>query len=717
MNLTRVLNVALPDMPARVLSERPPRLDPGIITREHIQDGKPVIRAYVPCAKSMFTFPPPNWSLAQLFDGSRSYEEIAELYSQQIGAQYSAEEVREFASNLDAINFWYRTPQEKNILLMQQSAEERRKKLKQQNRWGDLSEVLFPAFNPDPFLTKLYSYTKFVYSGWFTTLTLALFAVATGITITHWSEVGRDTQEFYNFSNKTLADILVLYIIVLGVVVVHEFAHAYASKHFGGRVNAMGFALIYLTPAFYTDTTEAEVTATRYQRLIVTVAGVWSELILCSIATIIWWGTAPDTAVHNGAYFLMMLTGIMSVLLNWNPLMKLDGYYMLCDLIRISDLKEASTAYVCAWVKKYIWRLPVEIPYVPKSRRLGYAVFAILSGAYSYSVLYVVARFAGNIVRNFSPEWGFIPEIAVALLIFRPRIRSLVNLMKFFYLDKKDRIVAWFTPRHSLAVASALVIFFALPLWHESASGRFLLEPAHLAIVRARVPGIVTQLDAEEGQRVAPGETLATLRNLPLQSDFEEAKTNLLLATDRAKAASLHYSDFGAALKEREGLAGQFRQISAMDSALEVTSPVEGTVVTPRVHEMLGGYLKEGQELLEVADLSSLRARIYVSEYDLYKIRQSANGRLQVRGLLGTWPAQIVSMAARPTEIDERLAGKVKLRGMNPPHFYIVDLVVQNPDGTLKPGMAGIARIYGRRRSLLGLGWQAFSNFWARKIW
>jgi len=717
MNLTRVLNVALPDMPARVLSERPPRLDPGIITREHIEDGKPVIRAYVPCAKSMFTFPPPNWSLAQLFDGSRSYEEIAELYSQQIGAQYSAEEVREFASNLDAINFWYRTPQEKNILLMQQSAEERRKKLKQQNRWGDLSEVLFPAFNPDPFLTKLYSYTKFVYSGWFTTLTLALFAVATGITITHWSEVGRDTQEFYNFSNKTLADILVLYIIVLGVVVVHEFAHAYASKHFGGRVNAMGFALIYLTPAFYTDTTEAEVTATRYQRLIVTVAGVWSELILCSIATIIWWGTAPDTAVHNGAYFLMMLTGIMSVLLNWNPLMKLDGYYMLCDLIRISDLKEASTAYVCAWVKKYIWRLPVEIPYVPKSRRLGYAVFAILSGAYSYSVLYVVARFAGNIVRNFSPEWGFIPEIAVALLIFRPRIRSLVNLMKFFYLDKKDRIVAWFTPRHSLAVASALVIFFALPLWHESASGRFLLEPAHLAIVRARVPGVVTQLDAEEGQRVAPGETLATLRNLPLQSDFEEAKTNLLLATDRAKAASLHYSDFGAALKEREGLTGQFRQISAMDSALEVTSPVEGTVVTPRVHEMLGGYLKEGQELLEVADLSSLRARIYVSEYDLYKIRQSANGRLQVRGLLGTWPAQIVSMAARPTEIDERLAGKVKLRGMNPPHFYIVDLVVRNPDGTLKPGMAGIARIYGRRRSLLGLGWQAFSNFWARKIW
>jgi multidrug efflux pump subunit AcrA (membrane-fusion protein) len=266
-------------------------------------------------------------------------------------------------------------------------------------------------------------------------------------------------------------------------------------------------------------------------------------------------------------------------------------------------------------------------------------------------------------------------------------------------------------------VTAALVIFLALPLWRESASGRFLLEPAHLAVVRARVPGIVTQLDAEEGRRVTIGETLATLRNLPLQSDFEGTKANLVLATDRAKAATLHYSDLGSALKEREKLAAQFQQISAMDAALEVTSPIEGTVVTPRVHELLGRYLNEGQELLEVADLSSLRARIYVSEYDLYKIRHSTKGRLMVQGLLPTWPARIVSMAARPTEIDERMTGKVELRGMNPPHFYIVDLMVQNPDAILKPGMAGVARIYGRHRSLLGFGWEAFSNFWARKLW
>ena len=131
-----------------------------------------------------------------------------------------------------------------------------------------------------------------------------------GITITHWSEIGRDTAEFYNFSNKTWGDISFCTVILCGIVVVHELAHAYASKHYGGRVTAMGFALVYLTPAVYTDTTEAEVTATRNQRFVVTLAGVWSELMICSVATIIWWGTAPDTPVHNGAYFMMMMTGI-----------------------------------------------------------------------------------------------------------------------------------------------------------------------------------------------------------------------------------------------------------------------------------------------------------------------------------------------------------------------------------------------------------------------
>lgn len=717
MNLTRALDVALPEIPARTLAERYPRLDPGATFREHIEDGKPVVRVYVPSSNCMFKFPPLNWKLAQFFNGQRSYAEIAELYSQQNGVEYDAEEVREFAADLEAIEFWYKTPQEKNVLLMQQAADQRRKKLRRRGRWADLSMVMFPAFNPDRFLTRFYNRTRFVYTPWFTALTLFVFAVTVAITVTHWSDIVRDTAAFYNFSNKSWGDIFILYALILAVVVVHEFAHAYVSKHFGGRVTAMGFALIYLTPALYTDTTEAVVMSSRYERFVVTLAGVWSELMICAVATIIWWGSAPDTPVHNGAYFMMMITGFVSVLVNWNPLMKLDGYHMLCDLLDITDLKENSTAFVSNWVKKYIWRLPVDVPYVPRRRRLGFAVYALLSGAYSYMVLYVVARFVGNVVRNFSPEWGFIPELAVAGLIFRSRIRLLVNFMKLVYLDKKERVVAWFTPKHSLPLAAVVVLFLALPLWHDSVSGRFILEPLQTAAIRARVPGTVTQLFVQEGQRVADGQPLATLRNLRLQSEYEETRARLSLATGRYYAASLHYSEYGAALKDRERLAAQALQLSDKIAALQLVSPISGLVTTPRVQDLTGNYLTEGSQLLQVADLSELRARIYVSEYDLYKIQSNAQARLEVQGIARKWQARIVSIAPKPTEMDPKLLGKIELKGMNPPHFYFVDLLVPDPALALKPGMVGVARIYGRRRSLLGLGQEIVSDFWGRKLW
>jgi putative peptide zinc metalloprotease protein len=718
MNLTRVLNVALPEMPARVLSDRPPRIPPDTVSKGHIEDGQPIVRVLVPSQDSMYRFPPGNWTLAQLFDGSRSYEEIAEVYSGQIGAAYDVEEVREFAASLEGIGFWYKTPQEKNVTLMQQSAEERRNLLKsRKSKFGDLSQILFPAVNPDRFLTWLYRYTSFIYTWWFTLMTLVVFAFMAGITIAHWSEIRRDTLHFFNFSEKTWADVGVFYLVAVGAMCWHEIAHGHACKHYGGRVPSMGFLLIYLTPAFYTDIGEGQVLATRYQRLIISLAGAWAELYICAVATFIWWDTSPDTTVHEIAYMMMLITGIASVLINFNPLMKLDGYHILCEVLGIADLKEVSTAYVSSWVKRNIWKLPVEVPYVPRRRRLGFAVYAIFSGIYSYTVLFVLARFVGNVFRNFNPDWSFIPELGTAVLIFRSRIRILVNFMKLVYLDKKDRILGWFTPRNTLAVTAGLAIFLALPLWHDSVSGRFLLEPAHLAVVRAPIAGAVTQLDASEGLSVQPGALLAKLQNLPLQSDLEHAQARVLMASDRAKAASIHYAGYGAALKEREGLSRQLQQLSEMDSVLQLRSPIAGTVITPRVHDRLGSYLREGDQLLEVADLSAMRARIYISEHDLAKVSSGQLARLQVDGFFRKWNSRVLGVEPAATQLNAVFAASTNFAGLNPPNFYIVDLLVANPDLKLKPGMIGWARVYGSRRSIGGMALEGIEWFFERKVW
>ncbi len=717
MNLTRALNAALPDIPARTVAERPPRLDPELSFREHIEDGKPIVRIYVPSAAGMFAFPVEYWKLAQLFDGVRSYDEIAELYSRENGVEYDGKAVREFAGDLEVNGFWYRTKQEKNIMLLQQSADERRKTLRVKSKWADLSDVTFPAFNPDRFLTWLYEYTKFFYTPWFTMLSLIAFACCAALTISHWEQIGRDSVEFYNFTNKSWGDVLALYTLGMSVVAIHEFAHAHACKHYGGHVRAMGFALVYLTPAFYTDTTEGATLATRYQRLIIVMAGIWAELILCSIATPIWWGTPPQTLIHDSAYFIMMMTGLMSVVLNWNPLMRLDGYFMLCEIVGVADIKERSTAFVSAWVKRNIWRLEIEVPYVPKRRRFGFAIYALLSGAYSYTVLYIVARFAGNFVRNFSPEWGFLPEIGVAILIFRSRIRLLVNFMKLVYLDKKDRILAWFTVRNASAVTVCTMILLTLPVWHESVTGRFFLEPVSSVELRAHVPGTLVQLKAVEGQRVITGEKLVMLNNVPLQSKYDELRAQLVLASDRAIATSDNRSVYGANLKMRDQLTAQVEEYSAMHAALELSSPISGVVVTPSAQNLLGTYVSSGSKILEVADETTLRARIYISEYDFSHVKRGANARIQVRGLLRTLEARIIDEAARPVEMDPGLKAENESNGLHPLHYYLVELHVDNPDMKLRPGMMGIARVYGERRSIAGMLRDSIADFCGRKVW
>jgi putative peptide zinc metalloprotease protein len=718
VNLTRVLNVALPEIPARVLSDKPPRFPPDVVSKEHVEDGHRIVRVYVRSVDAMFRFPPSNWALAQLFDGTRSYQEIADLYAAQSNTACSTDDVRDLATSLEEIGFWYRTPQEKNVLLMQKDAEKRRKALKAtKSKWGDLAEITFPAFNPDNFLTWLYSYTYWIYTWWFTVVTLVFFGIMIGITVTHWSEIGRDTWQFYNFTEKTWGDVAVFYVCAIVAMCWHETGHGHATKHYGARVPAMGFLLIYLTPAFYTDTTEGQVTATRHQRFIIAMAGAWSELYICAAATIIWWDTPPDTPAHNIAYVMMLITGIASLFINFNPLMKLDGYYMMCEAFGLGELKEDSTAYVSAWLKRHVWDLPVEVPYVPRRRRLGYVFYALVSGLYSYTVLYILARFVGNVFRNFDPDWSFIPEFLTAAFIFRGRIRSLVNFMKFVYLDKRDRVRSWAIFRHPLYVLGAVLVFLCLPLWHETVEGKFLLEPRHPVYVRSLVAGAITQVFGAEGMRVDAGTPLFRMSNVPLESSVGRTHAEYAASGMRATSALLHYSNVGAAVQDRERLAAQSQTLGAQAASLEVGSPIAGTILTARLGDRLGSYVPEGTQLAEIADLSVMRARMYVSEYELHRLRLGSPARLMMDGSVSKWDSDVSSVAPRSSAMDPVLAEANKFKGLHAPNYYVVDMDVANLDGTLKPGMIGVARIYGERRSGAGLLWQEVKRGVVRKFW
>jgi multidrug efflux pump subunit AcrA (membrane-fusion protein) len=189
------------------------------------------------------------------------------------------------------------------------------------------------------------------------------------------------------------------------------------------------------------------------------------------------------------------------------------------------------------------------------------------------------------------------------------------------------------------------------------------------------------------------------------------------MAAARKTSALLRYADFGVAEREREGLAEQTRGFRAEASELQVDSPIAGTVLSARLKDLVGSYVPAGTQLAEVGDLRRLRARIYISEYDMNRFQTDASARLHVDGMFGKRDVQSVTIAPVSSEIAPNLMDLSKFAGMSAPNFYVVDMIVANPDGRLAPGMIGSARVYGRRRSLAAFALQAVADFASRKVW
>jgi putative peptide zinc metalloprotease protein len=714
MNLAEALDV-LPEITTRTKTTRVFKMDPRIVGREHIEQGAPMFLAHVPGSTDLFRLTPEQWKLAHLFDGQRSYQEIADLFLAETAIQLGSEEVRTFAEMMEDAGFWYQSPQEKNIALMQKLRERRKKHKKAKT--GDMARIVVAQWDADALVEIAHRKLQFVYTAWFTALTLVLFSFMTWIFITHWSEIGVDTLKYYTFTEKSSVDLAEFWILFLIMAFFHESAHALTCKHYGGGVHGTGFQLIYLSPAFFVDVTEAWVYANRFQRVITMLAGIWTELIICGVATLIWWGTPAGGPIHDLAYKVVLITGIAVVLMNLNPLIKLDGYYILSETLGIDEIKERSTALVSGWVQKNIARLPVEVPYVRPRLRWFFIPYAILSGLYSYLLLYAVARFVGNIFRHYSPAWAFVPTMLIAFLIFKSRIFKLGKFMRTVYAEKRSSVTHSMTPIRITISAIVLVVLLGVPFLRETVHARFTLEPQQSAIVRTEVPGTVVEVLVHEGQTVERGSPLLVLHNLDLESQQARSEADLELARSRNTEAQMRYVSVGGAEQEVQSDSQKNRLLEQELSRLELRSPIAGSVVTPEPANLLGSHLGAGVAAVEIADLSSLRARLFVPESEMREVKPGQAVSLRLDTSFRTLSGTVGEIALASSEMEPGLEAKPEYKGLTAPRYYVVTVAEPNSENKLMYGMTGTAKIYTVRRSMAGLAWQTAEDFVRRKLW
>jgi putative peptide zinc metalloprotease protein len=712
MNIVEAFEVALPDLPATSAKRRYPKLDPRVIHKEHNEQGERIVLAKMPGSDLHLRFSPEQWQLLELFDGERSYQQISDLILQQANMAFSEEDVKQFASYLEDADLFYKTPLEKNITLRQKLSSERQKRF----RISDVTNITLHTWrNADSFLARVSPYVEFIYTTWFVLLTLFLFGVMFWMWADKIGQVWSDSFGYYNITKKSSWDLAELWFLFGFLAFFHEAGHGLTCKHFGARVEKMQLLLMYFEPTFVCDCTQVWIVGGKKARISTIIAGIWIDLILCMCATVVWWGTATGMFVHNLAYKVMMITGVGVSLLNLNPLIKLDGYYLLAELIDESDLKERSTAYVSSWTRKYIFRLPAEVEYVPRNRRAIYMVYSLLSSFYSYALLSLVVIFAYRVLRVYTPEWAWLPAVLLALRIFSSRITMLERFMKTVYLDKKERVVAWVTPFRAAMLSVAVLAFLFAPVWPAFLGGTFVLEPVRRSLIHVEVPGIVTEILAGEGKSVAAGEPILRLRNLELESAAGQASADLRNASARATQASMSYKDFGPAERDRQQANARFRSVTEEAGHLQVVSPMQGTITTPKLDDLMGAYLKSGTEVAEVADLSVMTARVYIPEFGMRDVHLGALVRLHAESQFRPWSGTLTSLAPSPS-VDATSLGTQNLEGIRQPKFYVGKVELQNR-GDLREGLSGDAKILVGHRSVAGFAWRFARDLVGRRMW
>ena len=715
MNIVNALNQALPELPERVLQQSIPKLDPRVIAKQQVEHGNPVVIAKMPGAENFIRLEPPQWILLQLFDGQRSYAEISSLFLEKTGVYYSEEDVRESAEFIRRnTTLFYQSAVERNITLHQKLRGQRIKR----GRFnvGDFSDItIFKWPNADDYISKIYPYLRWAYTWWFTLVALGMFVLMAGMWADRWGEIWRDSFEFYNVTTKSWGEVAEFWFLFAAMAFFHESFHGLTCKHFGANVESMGFSLMYFAPSFFCDMTQVWIYGGKWERIATVIAGIWGDLILCFFATIIWWATVPGMIAHNVAYKVMMVTGIGVSLLNLNPLIKLDGYFIFCELIGETEFKERAAHYLSGWIRK-VFGMPSELEYVPRWRRPYYIAYAVLSDVYGYLLLAFLMFFTYHVLYALSPDLALVGALAAGYWVFRKRIYTFARFIGLLYLDKKERIGRWPTPLRTTAFGVTLMLVLFAPIWPDFQDTNFVLEPPHHAFIHAAVQGSVSRVFVDEGQRVSAGQPILTLENPDLQSELAKARADLTVASARATQSQLRYSGFGTAEHERDNLAEQKYLLGQKASQLEVASPIAGVVVTPHLHDLVGSDLDEGAPIAEVVDDSAIRARVYVPEYAMHDVRVGLPVRLRPQSRWLPVSGVIHSISADWVPLDPALGQKDQLAGINPPRFYAADAWLP-ASSDLSPGMTGSAKIQVGRRSGASFLWRFGRDLAARRVW
>ncbi len=555
-----------------------------------------------PVRDSFYRLPEEAYFILENLDGETPISVVRQRVEEKFQASLTPAELAGFIGGLDDAG-------------LLENGRNQRKSKRARRIQGSPLYLRIRFLDPDRLFNFLAPRIRFFFTPLFMMISAATILSAAYIAITNWTNVVDDLPRLLSYSSIPL-----IVAVVFLVVTMHEFAHGLTCKHFGGEVHELGFFLVYLQPALYCNVSDAWLFPEKSKRLWVGFAGPYFELFLWGLATLTWWLTDVETWINYLALIVVTTSGIKT-LFNFNPLIKLDGYYLLSDWLEIPNLRKKGFAcFSGAFKRLFGVRVPLLEQMPARELRLC-MMYGLVAGIGSMWLLsYAVVKIGSTLIEQSQPiafaVSGWFLAVKARRHISRLRGKTSANSADPDDFDSipDDKPTTMTNGNHN-----------------GNGNGHELHDESSRVPATTKTAGAVERAATESSLVRAPESAIATTESAkpskPKRKKNPWGKRLLVLAVLAGLAALFIYKNAELRIK------GPFDMLPVQNA--DVRAAVEGIVDEINVEE--GQTVKEGDLIARLSDRD-----------------QQAELR-KVEGSIGETEAKLKLLLAgpRPEEIDQ----------------------------------------------------------------
>ncbi len=625
-------------------------LRPDLVQREVCLGNDRMWVVKDPLSREFLYFNQQEHVMLSLANGKRSLAEISQECSKRFAPEY-------FSS--DAVLRFFAGVRDKGLLVAGEFGGRKSKSAScVAGWWRNPLAIRLPGFHPDRLLALLEPICRPLLSRLAMGLAVILVIVAAVLAVVHFAELASHFSIAISRVGLGQAGVMLL---VIGVTkVVHELAHAIACRHFGGECREMGVMLLVGVPCLYCDVSDVWTMRERWKRVVVSGAGIMAEVVIASAALFVWLATI-DGPLRDLCVIVIAVCSVSTILLNGNPLLRYDGYYIASDLLGIPNLAAESSHMVKTMTRRFLWGIPVVAPSGESKRTLRSGMlfaYWIASMAYRWTlytaILWMVYLAAE---RN---EMGVMAGVMLLGIVAMVAYRGVRNVLTPPSRSARQSSLAPQRPRMAvLGIAVFVLVLASIPLPHH--------VTAPMSIEAGKAVTVVTpfashiEYAVESGSNVRRGDVVAKLQSFSIERDVLTIRSECerlesqLESVRRQRTADASLSSKLPMLEKMLEEAQRRKQLREAEAAeLTILAPIDGVVFSPPTTSASpmdvrlvrswsgtpldaanqGAWLASGTEICVIGDPTRREAMVLVREHDVELVRIGQEVSLLVEG----WP-------------------------------------------------------------------------------